>query len=256
MVQEMELDITTAEAGVSPEAAAAPTKMQGKTTFAFTQKTGNEDKQGNTPADVTYDQITVERSMNGKPMPGDKLGENLVGKTANLIYDKSGRIIDVKIPPETGLSPDSLKEMMSSMIGLPERPLAVGEASTMPFTVPLPIPSPGSEPLRLQGEAHYKLVEIVSDGNDKVARFEQIVEAALNTVVQLDLPSGPAKIHLSFKLTGGGGLQLNLDKGVVTSGDIQSTIDGNMYMTPSGSDQKLQNMTLHGTTRTSARSSR
>jgi hypothetical protein len=253
----MSLDIATVEGSVEAEAKPAPpTNVHGKTTFAFTQKTGREDSAGNTPADITYDQITVERTMNGKPVPGDRLGENLIGKTASLTYDRMGRIIDVKIPPETGLSPDSLKEMMASMTALPEEPLAVGEASTMPFTVPLPIPSPGSEPLNLKGEARYRLVEIVDDGADRVARFEQSVQAALNTVVELDLPSGPAKYHLSFKLSGEGGLRLNLDKGVVTSGEVQSVIDGNMYMTPSGSDQKLQNMTLHGTTRTSATSTR
>jgi hypothetical protein len=252
MIQELDLQITRHDAAetAQPE----PTRVFGKTTFSFTEKTGSVDAQGNTPAEITYDEIRVERSINGKPVPVQNVGGMLAGKTVTFTYDGKGTVIDVKAPPDIGFSGDSLKEMMGSLATLPDVPLAVGETATMPFAMPLPIPPPGDEPMNVQGQARYKLLELISDGASRIARFEQAVEGKLDTAVDLPLPSGVAKVYVKFTVTGGGGLQLNVDKGVVKSGDVLSTIDGNMYMIPHGSDQKTQAMTVHGTTRTSASS--
>jgi hypothetical protein len=206
------------------------------------------------PAEITYDEILVERSINGKPVPVENAGGMLAGKTVTFTYDGKGNVIDVKAPPDIGFSGDSLKEMMGSLVSLPDVPLAIGETATMPFSMPLPIPSPGEEPLNMKGRARYKLLELLKDGSDRIARFEQTVEAKLDTTVDLPLPSGLAKVYLNFSVTGGGGVQLNVDKGVVKSGDVLSTIDGSMYMIPQGSDKKMQALTVHGTTRTSATS--
>jgi hypothetical protein len=252
MTQELDMQITRHD-DAEPDPA-EPTRVLGKTTFSFTEKTGSVDAQGNTPAEITYDEILVERSINGKPVPVQNVGGMLAGKTVTFTYDGKGTVIDVKAPPDIGFSGDSLKEMMGSLATIPDVPLAIGETATMPFAMPLPIPPPGDQPLNVQGQARYKLLELSSEGGGRIARFEQTVEATLDTAVDLPLPSGVAKVYVKFTLSGGGGLQLNVDKGVVKSGDVLSTIDGNMYMIPHGSDKKTQTMTLHGTTRTSASS--
>src|SRR5512138_14879 len=81
MTQEMDMDISVQDsdpasadpAGQKPAPASA-TKMLGKTVFAFTQKTGAPDKEERLPVEVTYDQISVERSVNGVTTPGEGLG--------------------------------------------------------------------------------------------------------------------------------------------------------------------------------------
>jgi hypothetical protein len=255
MTQAMDMEISAQDADEAGAATtpASTTKMLGKTVFAFTQKSGNQDKQGHLPVDVTYDQITVERSINGVPTPGEGLGRDLVGRTVRMTYDRDGKVVDVKLPADLAMSSDALRETMSSLLGnLPKAPLAIGEAASVPFSAPLPVPTPAGNDLKMTGEMRYTLVSVERDGKDRVAKYEQTLEAQLVTVAQLDLPSGPGKVHISFRLSGRGGLVLNIDKGVVNSGDVQSTIDGNMYMSPAGSEAKLHTLTLHGTTRTSA----
>ncbi len=260
MTQELDMDITVQDSdpgAADPAAArAAPasgTKMLGKTVFAFTQKTGTPDKDDRLPVEVTYDQISVERSVNGVTTPGDGLGRDLVGRTVRMIYDKTGRIVDVKIPPDLAMNPDALKETMTSLLGnLPHEAIAIGETASVPFSAPLPVPTPAGDDLKMTGEMRYTLLSVAKEGNDRFARFEQTLEAKLVTTSELALPSGPGRVHISFKLAGAGGLRINLDKGVISSGDVSSTIDGNMYMTPAGSETKLHTLTLHGTTKTSA----
>jgi hypothetical protein len=254
MIQEMDMDITAVDSAEGEPDGAPPstTRVLGKTTFAFTQKTGSADKQGNLPVDVTYEQITVERSMNGVPS-GDGLGRDLVGRTVRMTYDKNGKVVDVKVPADLAISADALRETMSSLLGnLPQSPLAVGESARVPFSAPLPVPTPAGDNLTMTGEMHYTLRSVAREGKDRMASYDQTLEAKLDTVSELALPSGPGKVHITFKLTGSGGLVLNIDKGVVTSGEVRSVIEGNMYMTPAGSQAKLHSLTLHGTTKTSA----
>ena len=256
MVQEMNIQMSMQD---SDQQAAQPapevTKMLGKTTFAFTQKTGTRTRQGRVPVDITYDQILVERSVNGRPAPGEGLGSDLVGQTVSLTYDKDGKIVDVKVPPGLDMSPDALKEMITSLMGsLPEGSLRIGEVATMPFSTPLPVPSPNGEEMKMAGQSRYTLVALTREGTDRIAEFRQDIEAKLITVAEMPLPSGPGKVHISFKLSGGGTLRLNIDKGVIRSADVQSAISGDMYMTAAGSDQKLHSMQLQGTTKTSASS--
>ncbi len=254
MTQEMDFDITAQDSDPS-ESPANPTttKVLGKTVFAFTEKTGTLDRQHRLPVEVTYDQISIERTVNGVTSPGEGLGGDLVGRKVMMTYDRNGKIVDVKVPAGLALSAETLKETMAGLlVNLPQTPLAVGEQARMPFSAPLPVPTPAGDDLKMAGEMRYTLVSVTRDGNDRIARYDQTVEAKLVTTAELALPSGPGKVHISFTLVGAGGLQLNIDKGVVRSGEVQSTIDGSMYMTPAGSELKLHTLTLHGTTRTSA----
>ncbi len=254
MTQEMDFVITAQDA--DPAESPVPpttTKVLGKTVFAFTEKTGTPDKDGRLPVEVTYDQITIERTVNGVTSPGEGLGRDLVGRTVLMTYDRNGKIVDVNVPAGLALSADTLKETMGSLlVNLPQTPLAVGETARVPFSAPLPVPTPAGDDLKMAGEMRYTLLSVTPEGGDRIARYDQTVDAKLSTTTELALPSGPGKVYISFKLAGGGGLQLNLDKGVIRSGDVQSTIDGNMYMSPAGSELKLHSLVLHGTTKTSA----
>jgi hypothetical protein len=167
-----------------------------------------------------------------------------------MTFDKEGNVVDVKVPPEVEIPADTLKQMMVSMYNnLPRIPLAIGETATMPFSMALPIPTLGAGPLNMDGQSKFKLVSISRESEESLARFEQTVEASLVTMIEVETPDGKGKVNVDFKLTGGGALQLNLDRGILKSGEMLTTIDGKMTMAGDVQKAKLQTIKLHGTTK-------
>ena len=251
MTQEMYMDVIyEGTADASEQQSPNLVKMTGKSTFAFTQKNGAMNKQGKMEAQVTYNKLSMKRSMNGEAMPLEDAGDKLIGKTITLIFDKEGNVVDVKVPREVEIPADMFKQIMTSMYNnLPKDPLAIGETTTMPFSMTLPIPEVGPDPLNMEGQTRYKLVAIAKDGGDRMARFEQTVEATLAKTIEVDTLNGKGKVKIEFKLTGGGGLELNLGKGILKTGDMLTTIDGKMEMAPDLPNAKLQKIMLHGTTK-------
>jgi hypothetical protein len=249
ITQEMDLEVVyERNLEASGKTTSDPMKMTGKSTWVFTQKNGEMNEQGNMEAQITYDRLSMERSMNGKTLTADNLADSLIGKTITLTFDKEGNVVDVKVPPEVNIPADMFRQIMDSMYNnLPKTPLAIGETVAVPFSMPLPIPTPGAGPLNLEGQSKYKLVAIASDGKDSLPRFEQTVEAALVKTIEVDTPSGKSKVNVNVQLTGGGVLELNLNKGILKTGDMQTTVDGKISMVTDVQKAKLQTIKLHGT---------
>ena len=247
-IQDMEMDATMD--GMSQTSGPVSMKMANKTIFDFTEKTGAPKDQGRIDADVTYDRISTDKILNGKPMPQDNLGVQLVGKTITFTYDRDGRVVDVRVPPDIDLSADTLKQMMNSLQGsLPAGEMAIGETASTPFSMPLPIPTPGLVPLNATGQSTYKLVALEKEGADLIARLDLVVEAGLVTTVDLPLAKGIAKVSIDFKVSGTGGLQLNLTRGIMKMSQQQLAIDGDMKMTSDSTETPSGTLKLHGTSK-------
>jgi hypothetical protein len=244
-VQEMEMDATME--GVPQTSGPVSMKMVNRTVFGFSEKTGAPKDQGMIEAEVTYDKISSDKILNGKPMPPDNLGVQLVGKTITFTYDKEGRVVDVRVPPDIDLSAETLKQMMNSLQGnLPSAEMAAGDTTSTPFSMPLPIPTPGLNALNATGQARYKLVALEKEGTDLIARLEQVVEAGLVTTLDLPLAKGTAKVSVDFKVNGTGGLQLNLTRGIMKMNEQELTIDGDMKMTSDSTETPSGTLKLHG----------
>jgi hypothetical protein len=247
-VQEMEMDATMD--GVAQTPGPVSMKMVNKTVFGFTEKTGASRNQGKIDADVTYDKIVSEKILNDKPMPPDNFGVELLGKTITFTYDKDGRVADVRVPPDIDLSAETLKEMMNSLQGsLPSAEMAAGDTTSTPFSMPLPIPTPGLTTLNAKGQATYKLLALEKEGMDLIARLDQIVEAGLVTTLDLPLAEGTAKVSVDFKVSGTGGLQLNLTRGIMKMSEQQLTIEGNVKITSDSTETPSGTLKLHGTSK-------
>jgi hypothetical protein len=250
-VQEMEMDATME--GVPQKPGPVSMHMVNKTVFGFTEKTGAAGEAGRIDADVTYDTITSDKSLNGKPMPPDNLGAELVGKTITFTFDRDGRVSDVRVPQDIDLSAEMLKQMMNSFQGnLPSVEMAVGDTTSTPFSMPLPIPTPGLSPLNATGEARYRLQALEREGEDLIARLDLTIEAGLVTTLDLPVATSAAKVGIDFKVTGVGGLRLNLTRGIMKTNEQQLTIEGDMKVTPESAETPLQTLRLHGTSKMTA----
>lgn len=248
MVQDMEIDMSFEDDSPAAAALVGPMKIMAKTVFGVTQKVGAPDKEGNVTAEVTYDDLSSETTMNGQPMQlGDTMGK-FTGKKIMAIFNKQGEMIDIKIPPDLGLPEESFKQMMKSLYGnLPQTPIGVGEFATAPLDFAVPIPIPGAPPLKTDGQVKFKLVSVEKDATGRIAKFDQTVDGKIVSNMELPSPDGQVKMSLDFKLNGVGDLVMNVDKGVLKSSDSKATIGGKIKMSGESSETKLPTINLQGT---------
>ena len=232
MTQEMVIDMTVDGAAAVP--GLTPMRMSMTSTMGMTQKTGAIKPDGTVDAELTYDQIRAEMTMNGQPMPAGDMNNPLVGKPVIVTYSRNGEMVDIKGLPATGLTDEAFKQMLGSFYGnLPAVALSVGETTTTPmdFGLPLPLPLPGAGPMKMTGETRTKLVSIDKDVRGRSARFDSAIDGKM--VMELGSPDGKAKMVMNFSLGGTGTMVMDLDKGMLRSGLTTSTLVGKMD-TPAG----------------------
>jgi hypothetical protein len=246
-VQDMELEMSfeseTPSAGALPE----PVKMMARAVFALTQKVGAPDKEGNVNAELTYDEVSSEMMLNGQPMQiGDKV-DKFIGKKLTATFNSRGEMIDLKIPPDLGLPEETLKELLKSIYGnLPQTPLGVGEVATAPLDFTIPLPVPGATPLKIDGLIKSTLVSVEKDATGRTAKFDQTMDGKIAGEMEVPGPTGKIKMSFDFKLNGGGGMVMNVDKGFLKSSDSKMTFSGQLKMAGESSASKLPTMNFQG----------
>lgn len=248
LTQEMEIEMSF-EGNVPPELAAMGTmKMVSKTTFTVTQKTGSANQRGNLEAEITYDQFNAEMTMNGNPLPVGDLRDKFVGKKATVTFDKEGNLVDAKLPDDLGVPAESIKQMLKSFYSnLPAATLGVGETTTAPLNMEMPMPVPGAAPLKMDGQVKFKLLALEKDGADRLAKFDQTMEGKLTSTVDLPLPTGAVKMSIDFKMSGTGDMQLNVDKALVKTSEMQGKFEGTFTPVDESSAAKVPTFKLQGT---------
>src|SRR5882672_323214 len=231
MTQVMEVDMSFEGEAPSAEALPGPMKIASKTVFAITQKVGAQDKEGNVTAEMTYDEIISEMTMNGQPMQlGDATGK-FTGKKVITTFNKQGEVIVLKMPPDLGLAEDTFKQILKSFYGgLPPTPIGVGEVAMTPLDFSVPIPVPGATPVKMDGQVKFKLVSVEKEEAGRIANFDQTLDGKIASNTDFPLPNGKVRMNIDIKMNGAGVLVMNVDKGVVKSSDVKATFGGRLKM--------------------------
>jgi hypothetical protein len=228
-VQDMELEMSFESETPSTSALPEPVKMMARAVFALTQKVGAPDKEGNVSAEVTYDEVSSEMMMNGQPMQIDDKVDKFIGKKVTVTFNSRGEMIDLKVPPDLGLPEESIKQLLKSVYGnLPQTPLGVGEVATAPLDFTIPLPIPGAPPMKTDGQIKSTLVSVEKDATGRTAKFDQSMDGKMTGDMEVPGPTGQTKMSLDFKLNGGGGMVMNVDKGFLKSSDSKMTFGGKL----------------------------
>ena len=228
--QELVLEMTPDVPPDAPagQASTLPTmKMAGKTTLAFTETSGAPDAQGRMTALLTYEQASGEMSVNGIPMPMTGKSADLAGKTFTLVFGADGRVVDVTSPPEIEAVLGPAKQFVIDMYKIvPIATLAIGESATAPFSIPLPIPVPGTGPIVMDGQTKTTLVSVDAEGPEHIAKCDQIIEVAMAQPKGDPAPGTDRGMSMDLKMRGVGTLQFNVDRSVMKSTEYETTLDG------------------------------
>ena len=243
MTQEMDFEISFGSAAPS----APPMNMAMRSMMSLTQKTGPRKADGSIDAEITYDEIRSELSLNGQPAAVPNPNGDLVGKPVVVTYNAGGEVIGVKgLPALPGLSDDSFRQMLVSFSGnLPATALGVGETAKAPLNVNLPLPLPGAVPVTITGETTLKLSSVDRDTRGRTAIFDSTVTGSMSTDVPA--PDGKNQMKLNFTMTGDGTTIMDLDRGIPRSNLTATTFAGRAEIPAGAAAAAMPGMNMRGT---------
>ena len=241
LAHEVDMDISL-DAGAAP--GVMPMKMVIRMTAAMTQKTGALKPDGTLEAEFTYDQFRIEMSMNGQTMPANT-DNPLAGKPVVVTYNRNGDVVGVQGMP-AALTDGMFEQLMGSFVGnLPATALAVGETTTAPMDLALPLPLPGAPAMKMVGQTRLTLVSLDKDARGRTARFESTTAGSV--VSDFASPDGQGKMAFDLSHSGEGTYVLDLDTGTLRSNIVTSNINGKMNMAGGAASPARPGMTMRGT---------
>ena len=244
MIQDMQMELSM------PGAPAIP-GMQGmklgtKSVSAITQKVGPANAAGITETEVTFDESSIETTVNGQPMPMAGATSDLAGKKIVIVTDKDGKAIDVKGMDGISAVADSMTQLVKAAGGnLPTTPIAVGETVTAPLDMALPVPVGAGGAVKMTGEVRYKLVSIDKDPDgSRIARFDITTQGAMAPDSAAPSPIPGMQMKMKVTISGSGTTSYNLDKGVIKSSESRNTMSGTVES--EGAGLQLPPMAIQG----------
>jgi hypothetical protein len=226
--QDLSLDIAPGpQAGPPPVVNLAGT-LVAKIASVYTMTLGTPDADGRVEAALVCDELSTELSFNGVALPGADARQGMVGQRLSLTIDRDGRVTDVSTSPENRALLAASKEMLASVFGTTSPlSLAVGESTTVPLSLALPLPVAGSS-LNAAGETKYTLERVDRDGNDRVAHLALATSSHISQPLQ---GASGESMTVDMTLATAGTLDANLERGVVRFSQQHGTVDLTLHAT-------------------------
>jgi hypothetical protein len=185
-----------------------------KSVLGYTQSNGRFDEHGRMESQLTIDRIGSERTINEITKADGSIGQ-FVGRSLVAVFDRAGKLVDVKVPQELQHTSGNLTQLVAAVYAtsniLPDTAMAIGETATISSDIPLRLP--GNTTTAPYHARTFITLRAVEQGvRDRIARVEQRVESVAATD------------HLT--VNGTGTIDVNLDRGFVTASTLEWTVTG------------------------------
>jgi hypothetical protein len=245
MAMETDFDISIEHPDLP--AALKPMKMGTKIVMGMSQKTGAFNKQGQLEAELTFEKLSLDFSMNGTPSTGGEL-DKIIGKKIIVIYNSKRELADINASDIPGVSIDSLTQMLSSLYEyLPEKPISVGETENLPLTLDFPLTEITPEALKIRGELKTKLITVEMGADGRIANFETTEEAKILQPIESSLPAGKSKMEIEVKVKGSGKYRYNLDNELPRDGESIHIFEGKLIEPSPTGERQSPGISIKGT---------
>ena len=244
MNQNLDMDLSIEGGAGLPGGAPGPMKMAMRMSTEMTQKTGTARPDGSYDSELTFGQVQMTLEMNGAPLPTGAPQIQMEGKAVIVTYDANGQIIDVKAPATGNVTADAVRQMLRAFsANVPAATIGVGETVTTPLDFSIPLPIAGGSGMKITGETKMKLASVGTDGGTRVARFESTSDGKISA--EQPGPGGPA-MSIDMTVGGGGSTVIDLDKGVMRSGETHTTFNGKLTSSGAGAPA-MPGISMQGT---------
>jgi hypothetical protein len=198
----------------APAGEPLPAQIVTKSVLGYTQSNGRFDEHGRMESQLTIDRIGSERTINEITKADGSISQ-FVGRSLVAVFDRAGKLVDVKVPQELQHTSGNLTQLVAAVYAtsniLPDTAMAIGETATISSDIPLRLP--GNTTTAPYHTRTFITLRAVEQGvRDRIARVEQRVESVAATD------------HLT--VNGTGTIDVNLDRGFVTASTLEWTVTG------------------------------
>ena len=204
----------TLRIGEKPEEP-GPSTLSNKNLLAYKQTNGNFDAQGRLLAQVTIERLELNEATGNRQRQAPDTA-SLVGRTVVVAMDRTGKLLAINVPPDINNALSlRITQLLAGSYGMlnfvPEVELAVGQEAKNTTELPIRLPGNVSQgPMGARTTVTLRAVD--KKGPDRIAHLREDIEVDTATT--------------QLKVTGGGTIDVNLDKGFVSATDIQWTMSG------------------------------
>jgi hypothetical protein len=195
-----------------------PDFMRSNNTVTYTQINRTVDAEGKLEAMIVLESLQVEESFGGSPRKGPDTS-SIKGRILTVTFDREGKLTAIKVPPEMRDVSSRLTQLLAGAYGIvnfvPAVELAIGEETIHTTELPMRLPGNVSQG-PLQAKTTLKMRALDKQGKSRIARLQQDVNIDTSTS--------------TIQMTGGGTIDVNLDRGFVSATDTEWKITGTMPM--------------------------
>lgn len=203
--------------GVKPEEPGQDS-LRVSNAVTYTQVNAAVASDGKLDATITLETLQLQEAVagNARKMP-DTSG--VKGRNVVVTFDRDGKLLGIKVPPDMREVSARLTQLLAGAYGminfLPAVDLAVGEETTHTTELPMRLPGNVSQG-PLVAKTTLKMRALDKQKNSRIARLQQdiTVDTATTTI----------------QITGGGNIDVNLDRGFVSSTETEWKISGTIPM--------------------------
>jgi len=248
-----EMDMTVDVESGAPAGLGGPIHVTSKNVIRVTQKSGARNDQGQITAVLTFDELSNETLLSGQPLPVGSSRRDIVGKTVTVVFDKDGGVVDATGNLGADVPEAVFKQMLTNLYAdLPATPIGIGETATVPIEMAFPIAIPGAGSMKWEGDTKYTLVSIERKAAGRFATFDIATNGKVASTVPLS--GGQQGLSWSVSMTGKGSAIRELDRGLMSSSELQAEISGTMKPAGDSSTSPLPALAMHGTFKTTTTS--
>jgi hypothetical protein len=184
----------------------------------YTQTNGTIGPDGKVEARIVLETLLLDEVIGGKSrrIPDTS---SVKGRILTLTFDRDGKLLGIKVPPDMRDMSSRLTQLLAGAYGiinfLPAVELAVGKEAIHTTELPMRLPGNVSHG-PLQAKTTLRLRALDKQGNSRIARLQQDIniETATSTI----------------QMTGGGTIDVNVDRGFVSGTDTEWKFSGTMPM--------------------------
>jgi hypothetical protein len=106
--------------------------------------------------------------------------------------------------------------------------------------------------MKMQGDVKHTLASLETTAAGRIAKFDQVMDGKMVNDIEVSLPNGKVQLSVDFKMSGGGAMLTNLDKGILASSESTQTFDGTFRFSGGPNTPQLPPMNLHGKSKSTA----
>ena len=200
-------------------------RSKGKSTLILKQDVGEADAEGRLRLVLTYEDVSQDLKVNDVAVPiQEQANDAIRGKVVTMVIASNNEVLEVKAPDGFPIPPDQLKQFLGPLAAsVPHQEMSIGETVSLPFSMALPMPTPGGAPPLLIGQTKTTLTALTPENDDQIATLDQTFDVVLDSTNQT---SAGNRVRMDVKISGSGTTNTFVKGGLVKSTTMKATLSG------------------------------